>query len=454
MRNQGQRVHAGLRAGIVEGRLAAGLRLPSSRALATQLGVRRNAIVTAYEQLIGDGLAEARPGAGTYVAARLPVRARAPRGVALDVAINTQRPFALGHTLVEPQLLQRLAASIKRRIATAGAAELGYGDPRGSAALRREIARHLASSRGIPCDPSCIVIVSGTQAGLRLCCDALFAPGDAVWLEDPGYYASRRTLVAAGVRPLPVPVDDEGLVVTAGMATRRKAKGAYVTPSHQFPTGVTMSMRRRVALLEWARAEKAWIIEDDYDSEFRYAGPPLTALAGIGGERVIYIGTFSKTLFAGLRLAYLVLPPDLVSRVVATRAAYDRFPPSFVQDGVADLMAAGITAAHVRRMRTRYRAARDLVVDVLAKTSGGALDLSVPTQGLHMLAYLRAGVPNETARAIIAASGVDARLLSETRADPRGREAFILGFAGHGLGDLQDAAERLGQAACELAGGG
>lgn len=446
IRAQGQRVHAGLRAAIVEGQLEAGLRLPSSRALAGQLGVRRNAIVAAYEQLIGDGLAEARHGAGTYVAARLPVRAEAPRGVTLNLAINAQRPFALGHTLVEPQLLQRLSASIKRRIATAGPADLGYGDPRGSAMLRREIALHLASSRGIRCDPSCIVIVSGTQAGLRLCCDALFSPGDAVWFEDPGYYASRQTLEKAGLKPHPVPVDQDGLMVPTGAAARRKAKGAYVTPSHQFPTGVTMSMSRRVALLDWARAEGAWIIEDDYDSEFRYAGPPLTALAGIGGERVIYIGTFSKTLFAGLRLAYLVLPPDIVARVVATRAAYDRFPPSFVQDGVADLMAAGVTTAHLRRMRSRYRAARDLVVEVLTRASRGALRLSVPTQGLHMLAYLPQGTSTATARAILAASGVDARLLSETRAAQKGPEAFILGFAGHALEDLEHAAERLGRA--------
>src|ERR1700704_4937620 len=184
----------------------------------------------------------------------------------------------------------------------------------------------------------CVVIVSGTQHGIRLCVDALLSPGDAVWMEDPGYYAARNTLETVGMKLVPLTVDARGIVVASGLRFNAAAKAAYVTPSHQFPTGVTMSMARRVALLDWARASKAWIIEDDYDSEFRFAGPPLTALAGLGAERVIYVGTFTKTLFAGLRLAYLVLPPGVVERVVRARAAHDRFPPQFMQDAVADLI--------------------------------------------------------------------------------------------------------------------
>lgn len=447
IRNQGQQVHAALRSAIIDGLLKPGMKLPSSRAMAEQLGVRRNVVVAAYEHLLGDGLIEARHGAGTYIAGHLPMRPQAPRGVELQLSINTQRPFALGHTLVEPELLRRLATSVRRRITSATPAELGYGDPRGSAHLRGQIAQHLAASRAIRCDPSCILIVSGTQQGLRLCVDALLAPGDSVWMEDPGYYASRNTLQIAGMTPVPVPVDAEGLDVAAGLRARRTAKAAYVTPSHQYPTGVTMSMARRVALLEWARASKAWIFEDDYDSEFRYAGPPLAALAGIGGEHVIYIGTFSKTLFAGLRLAYLVLPPSLVERVVAARAAQDRFPPSFVQDGVADLMAGGVLAAHLRRMRSRYREARDVVASALETAAAGSLRVSVPTQGLHMLAHLPAGTSQHDAVRIRETAGVEARLLSEMQMRPRGPDAFILGFAGHALEDLAASARRLGQAA-------
>jgi GntR family transcriptional regulator/MocR family aminotransferase len=210
---------------------------------------------------------------------------------------------------------------------------------------------------------------------------------------------------------------------------------------------VTMSMARRVALLDWARASKAWIIEDDYDSEFRFAGPPLTALAGLGAERVIYIGTFTKTLFAGLRLAYLVLPPAVVERVVRVRAAHDRFPPRFMQDAVADLISDGVLAAHVRRMRSRYREARDAAATALETAAGGALRLAVPTQGLHMLAYLPDSVPKDLATRIRQAADVETQLISEMRIKRRGPDGFILGFSGHGIKELIAAAQRLGRAA-------
>jgi GntR family transcriptional regulator / MocR family aminotransferase len=210
---------------------------------------------------------------------------------------------------------------------------------------------------------------------------------------------------------------------------------------------VTMSMARRVALLDWARAAKAWIIEDDYDSEFRFAGPPLTALAGLNAERVIYIGTFTKTLFAGLRLAYLVLPPAVVEPVIRARAAHDRFPPRFMQDAVADLIADGVLSAHTRRMRTRYREARDTLVGALESAAGGALRLVVPTQGLHMTAYLPHGVSKETAMQIREAANVETQLISETCIRRRGPDGFILGFSGHSLKELSAAAQRLGRAA-------
>jgi GntR family transcriptional regulator/MocR family aminotransferase len=435
IRNHGQQVHAALRSAIIDGLLRPETKLPSSRALAEQLGIRRNAIVAAYEHLFSDGLIEARHGAGTYVAAQLPARPAATSPAPFRIAQPKRRAFALGHTHADAALLGRLASNVRRRIATASGDELGYGDPRGSEHLRTQIAQHLAANRGIRCDPSCVVIVSGTQHGIRLCVDALLSPGDAIWMEDPGYYAARHTLEAVGMRLVPVPVDASGIVVASGLRSSPAAKAAYVTPSHQFPTGVTMSMARRVALLDWARASKAWILEDDYDSEFRFAGPPLTALAGLGGERVIYIGTFTKTLFAGLRLAYLVLPPAVVERVVRARAAHDRFPPRFMQDAVADLISDGVLAAHVRRMRSRYREARDALATTLEHAAGGALRLAVPTQGLHMLAYLPDGISKDTALGIRAAADVETQLLSEMRIN------------GHGIKELTAAAQRLGRAA-------
>nr|WP_041756217.1 PLP-dependent aminotransferase family protein [Bradyrhizobium sp. ORS 278] len=450
IRSQSLQVHGALRSGIVGGLLASGLRLPSTRALAEQLGVRRNAIVAAYEALLSDGLVEARHGAGTYVAARLPTPQTAAPAAELEIRIPQTRPFALGVTLVDPVLLKRLAAASRRRIAQAAPAALGYADPRGSLHLRTQVAHYLAANRGVRCDPSCILIVSGTQHGLRLCIDALLTPGDAVWFEDPGYVASRHTLSTTGTKLVPVPVDGEGLVVSAGEKADARAKAVYVTPSHQFPTGVAMSMARRIALLDWARRADAYIFEDDYDSEYRFAGPPLTALAGIGGERVIYLGTFGKTLFAGLRLGYLVVPPALVARVVAARAAQDRFPPAFMQDALADLMTDGVIAAHMRRMRPRYRQARDVLTEALARHAKGSLLLSAPAQGLHLLATLPPGTAKGAARLIRERAGVECRLLSDARIVQRGLDGFILGYSGFAAKDLSDAARRLGRATQEV----
>ncbi|WP_296744387.1 PLP-dependent aminotransferase family protein [Mesorhizobium sp.] len=447
--NQALQVHAALRAAILEGRLAAGLRLPSTRALARQFRVKRNAVVIAYEHLQSDGLAEARIGSGTFVAL-LPAPARRPepaKSVPETVRPLPAGPFALGKTYADPQLLRRLAAVTRRRIMRADDIEFGYGDPRGNKALREQVARYLATSRGFVCDPDCVFVISGTQQGLRLCAEALLSPGDTVWMEEPGYPVSRRTLALAGMTIVPVPVDSEGLDMGAGLATAAVARAAYVTPSHQFPTGVTMTMARRTALVEWARASGAWLLEDDYDSEFRYAGPPLTALAGIGGgDRVIYFGTFSKILGAGLRLAYMVVPPAAVDAVIAARAGHDRFPPGIIAGAVAELMASGFLADHIRRMRRRYRAARDVVVSALEASAGGALSVVKPEQGLHLLALLPAGLPPDAAAVIRERAGVQAWLLSETCVGKPEAEGFVLGFSGHEVAELDAAAVKLGEA--------
>jgi len=247
---------------------------------------------------------------------------------------------------------------------------------------------------------------------------------------------------------VPVPVDAEGLDVRAGEKRAPAAKAAYVTPSHQFPTGVSMTMVRRIALVEWARSAKAWLLEDDYDSEFRYGGPPLTALAGIGGgDRVIYLGTFSKTLGAGLRLAYMVLPPAALDAVIAVREGHDRFPPSFMAGAVADLMANGFVADHIRRMRRRYRAGRDAAVAALESAAGDALKIVSPQQGLHLLALLPEGLPADAAGKIRAQAQVESWLLSETRLKATGADGFILGFGGHDAAELTAAATALGRAA-------
>jgi GntR family transcriptional regulator/MocR family aminotransferase len=437
-------VGAALRTAIVDGLLRPGLKLPSSRELAGQLRIRRNAIVSAYEYLASDGLIESRHGAGTFVADQLPLPTAAAKLSGINVPTPQRKPFALGYTHVDSSLLRHLGALTRKRIATATADDLGYGDPRGSLRLRAQVSRHLAANRGVRCDPNCVMIVSGTQQAVHLCSNALLRPGAQVWMEDPGYYATQTTLRALGVQLVPVGVDAEGLCVSSGVKTGSRAKAAYVTPSHQFPTGVSMSMQRRIALLNWAREADAWVIEDDYDSEFRYAGPPLTALVGLANDRVIYIGTFTKTLFASLRLAYLVLPPSIVEAFVAARAAHDRFPPLFLQDAVADLIEDGTLAALIRRNRKRYRDARDVVVGALSEVARASLLFGCPDQGLHLLAKLPPGHDRDAAPQIRSAAGIDCRLLSEMRLTRRGSDGFILGFSGHDTDQLITAARRLG----------
>jgi len=448
--NQSLQVNRAIRSAILDGRLSAGLRLPSSRLLARQLGVRRNAIIAAYEHLLSDGFVETRTGAGTYVARILLPRPPGPAVQRLDrPQAAARRPFALGHTHADRMLLGKLGAALRRRTANADQASLGYGDPRGSVQLREQIAAYLAANRGFRCDPGAILVTSGTQHAVRLCTAALLGPGESIWVEDPGYPAARRTFEASGLVAMAIPLDGEGLDIAAGRRIAPAARAAYVTPSHQFPTGVTMSMPRRVALLSWAAERQSVIFEDDYDSEFRYAGPPLTALAGLaqGGE-VIYLGTFSKTLFPGLRLAYAVLPEKLIDRVVAARAGFDRFPPGLLDGAVGDLMAEGVLLNHVRRMRSRYRAARDALVATLAQAAGDALQITVPSQGLHLVAYLPPMLPPDAGPRIREMAEVDALLVSETRSRRGdGRDGFILGFSGFEIEELTAAAQRLGQAA-------
>jgi GntR family transcriptional regulator/MocR family aminotransferase len=448
---QSARVHQGLRDAILAGRLAPGSRLPASRALAAQLGMRRNTVVGAYEQLLSDGLVEARVGAGTYVADHVPTGPAGPkRARATDMA-PSREVFALGRTGVDALFLNRLRRAVSKRLLTLDPVHLGYGDPRGGRELRERMTEHLAVSRGVRCDPGHIMLVGGTQHGLQLCLGAVLRPGDSAWMEDPGYPAARRVLEAAGARLVPVPVDGHGLVVDEGRRRAAGARVAYVTPSHQFPTGVVMRMDRRIALLDWARDADAWVLEDDYDSEFRYGGPPLTALAGIdAARRVIYFGTFSKVLFPGLRMGYVVLPPPLLEPILAARAASDRFPPSLLEGALADLIAEGDFSAHIRRMRGRYRAARDAVADTLAGHACGALQVTVPDQGLHLVAYLQANMPPGAAARIRAAAGVEAWLLSETRLVPGPTDGFVLGFSGHEIAALRDGAERLARAAKEF----
>jgi GntR family transcriptional regulator/MocR family aminotransferase len=421
--------------------------LPPQRTLAKQTGFRRNAVTSAYERLIADGFAVATVGSGTFVAARIPARVNDARKTKIAIEAPQQGALALGCTHIDERALQRFRAFAGRRMRAFGNEHLQYGDPRGSRELRAAIADHLLSARGLRCDPDQIMLASGTQHALRIVLGAILKPGDQIWCEDPGYPAARRAIGHCGLRPVSVPVDASGMIVARGRALAPSAGAAYVTPSHQFPLGVQMSMPRRLELLDWARDAGAFVIEDDYDSEFRYDGAPLLSLAGIDHlSRVIYMGTFAKTLFPGLRIGYCALPERLVGPVTTARAALDRFPGTLLEGAVADMLNSGAFAANLRRVRGLYREARDVLASTLSTASNGELSVPVPSQGLHLVARFDPSIDPLVAAKAKAEAGVAGWLLAETYFRARPLPGFVLGFAGHPIPQLVASAQRLAEA--------
>jgi len=441
------RLYQALCHAIIGGIVKPGEPLPPSRALAKQTGFRRNAVTTAYERLIADGFAVATTGSGTFVAARIPAQATAPRRAKIMIEPPQHSVLSLGCTHIDERALQRFRAFAGRRLRAFGPEHLHYGDPRGNRELRAAIADHLLSARGLRCDPDQIMLASGTLHALRIVLGAILKPNDQVWCEDPGYPAARRAIEHCGYRPVSVPVDVSGMVVSKGRASAPAARAAYVTPSHQFPLGVQMAMPRRLELLDWARDAGAFVFEDDYDSEFRYDGAPLLSLAGIDHlRRVIYMGTFAKTLFPGLRIGYCALPEQLIGQVAAARAALDRFPATLMEGAVADMLNSGAFAANLRKARKLYREARDVLASTLATASDGELTVPVPSQGLHLVARLAPSTDPLVASQAKAAAGVGGWLLAETFHRARPLPGFVLGFSGHPVPQLVASAEQLAKA--------
>jgi len=312
--------------------------------------------------------------------ARLPVTPARPGAALLAPGIPALDEFPY-------RVWERLAGEVWRG---RPAGLLSYAEPGGHRPLREAIAAYLAPVRGIICDPGQVVVTSGSQQAIDLAARLLADVGDEAWAEDPAYVAGRHALVAAGLRTVPVPVDEEGLDVAAGERLAPRARLVLVTPSHQYPLGAVMSLRRRLALLDWARRAGAWVIEDDYDSEFRYDGRPLQPLAALelGASRVLYVGTFSKVLAAGLRFGYLVLPPGLMAAFTAARALADRQPPGPKQAILAEFIHRGHLAQHVRRMLGLYEARRDALAEAVTRHAGGLLAVVPPSCGLHVVGDL------------------------------------------------------------------
>lgn len=456
------------REAILERRLRPGQRLPSTRGLATELGISRMPVLTAFEQLLAEGYFETQVGAGTFVARSLPdvrpapgsrdVREPGPRSARRIVARRSEillRPepdpwlggwgaFRVSQPAVDRFPFQTWSALAARHSRNPRARLLLYGDPMGYAPFREAVAAYLRTARAVRCEAEQIMVVSGSQQALEISARVLLDPHSAVWVEEPGYGGARDVLTMAEARLVPVPVDGEGLDVAAGIALCPQARAAYVTPSHQYPLGATLSASRRLQLLDWAQKSGAWILEDDYDSEYRYESLPIAALQGLDRDsRVIYIGTFSKVLFPALRLGYIVLPTDLIPRFAAVRDAMDIFPSTLHQAVLTDFIVEGHFARHIRRMRMLYRERRDALVDAIREELGGGLEVHDGQAGLHLVATLPEGSDDRRISRQAARQGLWAMPLSACYLGEASRPGLVLGYGGTSVPEILDGVRRL-----------
>jgi GntR family transcriptional regulator/MocR family aminotransferase len=463
-----KQIYDGYRGAILQGDLRPGQQITSSRTFAADLHVSRFPVLSAYAQLLAEGYFESRVGAGTFVSAALPeqlmsvprtamVPARMPSGPrpvsrrsfqvpAFPPAISLRGFGAFGvHQPAFDQFpFQVWSSLVSRHSQSPQAHSIHHIDPKGLPRFREEIASYLRTARGVKCDASQIMIVSGSQQALDITARVLFDPGSRVWVEEPCYQLERSVLLGAGCKLCPVPVDRDGMDVEEGIRKYRKARAAFVTPSHQYPLGSTMSAARRLQLLNWAQSVGAWIIEDDYDSEYRYESQPVASLQGLDANwRVIYIGTFSKVLFASLRIGYVVIPPDLVDRFVAVRFAMDIFPPYLYQEVLTDFMRMGHFGRHIRRMRQLYSERRTRLVECLREEFGGRIELHGVDAGMHLAVTLPKGMNDRE----IAARAAEERLwilpLSTSYLEQPGRPGLILGFGSTPVGQIARAAAKL-----------
>ncbi|MDR7417007.1 MAG: PLP-dependent aminotransferase family protein [Armatimonadota bacterium] len=442
-----------IREAILEGRLRPGERLPASRVLAASLGVSRVVVTSAYEELVAEGYLEAWRGSGTYVTRALPEFPRVARRPAGPQSPPREEPppeyvvdFVPGRPSVE-----RLHPAAWRRMWRAVAREqppAGYGDPAGDPDLRAAIAAYLGRARGVGCSVEDVLITSGAAEAVDLMARAFLQPGDRVAYEEPGYPAARRVLLSRGLVVEPVPVDDDGIRVDLLPA---RAAAVYVTPSHQFPLGGRLPLARRLALLEWARNAGALVVEDDYDSELRFHGPPLPALAGLDASgRVLYMGTFSKVLLPGLRVGYLVAPPDLRERLLRVRDPSESHTPWPVQRALAALLRSGDFDRHIRRMRRHYAELRAALRDALGPVEPLAR-LRGLEAGLHAFLELQSGLDAEEVARCAAQRGVRVRTLTPYYLGSPTRTGILLGYGGLSLEDVRRGAGILAGVIRELA---
>jgi GntR family transcriptional regulator / MocR family aminotransferase len=461
-----KQVYDGFRLAIVRGNLRPGQRVPSSRALAIEIGISRIPVLNAYAQLLAEGYFESRKGAGTFVSNSLPeslticrertpqpAQASGPRPVARRALLlpHKRPPWAGGwgsfsvHQPAFECFPFHLWSNITQRHSRSPRQSVIHNiDPLGTATFREAICAYLRTARAVQCDPGQVMVVSGSQQALEISARVLMGHGSAVWVEEPGYSLAKNVFIGAGCRLVPVPVDDEGIVVPIGLKRGPKARAAYVTPSHQYPLGATMSAGRRMQLLNWAQSAGSWIIEDDYDSEYRFESAPISSLQGLDrNARVIYIGTFSKVLFPSIRLGYIVIPEDLVDHFIAVRSAMDIFPPYLYQEVLTDFMREGHFARHIRKMRLLYSERRTALVQSIRDQLGPELEIQGTQAGMHLAVTLPKGFSDREIATKAARKGLWLFPLSPSYLGKSPRQGLVLGFGNTSVEEMPHAVSRL-----------
>jgi GntR family transcriptional regulator/MocR family aminotransferase len=445
-----------LRSAILTGRLKRGTRMPSSRGLARQYECARGTVVTAFDHLQAEGYLETRKGAGTFVALALPDDLFSTKRPSIHLSKRLSRAslskrgrLIIEHVLILPasrsvgkafrayepaidlfpvNLWSRIAGRVVRR---APRSLYGQGDARGFAPLRKAIAEYVGSARGVRCDVNQVVITAGAQLALDLVARLLLDPGDTVCMEDPGYPGAALAFKAAGARVVPIPVDDHGIRVDLALLPPHQTKLIYTTPANQFPLGVTMSLSRRLQLLNLAMDKGAWVVEDEFDAEYRYFGRPVPALKSLDESgTVIYIGTFTKMLFTSLRLGFLVLPERLVDAFAAARSLIDRHAPTLEQAILAEFILEGHFAHHIRRMRQIYAERIAVLVDASRRKLTGRLDVEHAASGMRTVGWIQNGEKDRAVAQRARSQGLEVAPLSQFAVRNSPLSGLILGFAG------------------------
>ena len=443
-----RQIYLTFRRAILEARFPAGKRLPSTRSLAQDLGVSRTTVLGAYDQLAAEGFLKSRAGGGSRVTGVI-AAPRERRGVAPRVDPSRTRPtppltppasgarracvpFALGIPAVDAFPVRTWARLTARHWREDPRRLMLPDDGPGYRPLRDAIAEYAYTSRGVRCTADQVIVTAGAQQGIALAARLLLKPGDQAWLEEPGFPPARAAFTAVGATAVPVPVDEEGLNVAMGRKLAPKGRLAFVTPSFQAPMGTVMSIARRLALLDWAATAGGWVLEDDYNGEFRYDGRPLSSMQGLehaGARRVIFVGTFSKTIFPALRLGFVVVPPELAESFADARACLDRHSPVIEQAVLADFIQEGHFARHVRNMRHLYQERQQRFVALARQEVGDLLRVEAAPAGMRLLGWLPPEIRDVDVVAEAARRGIELLPLSRFCLIRPRRNALIIGYA-------------------------